>query len=309
MVKPYQAFRQEFGMIGEILVRGTKFVVPKCLRTRMMELAHEGHPGETSMKKRLRERVWWPSMDAEIIKIVKKCEGCRLIEVPSHPEPMQRKRLPEGPWIDLAIDFLGPLPSGEHILVVVDYYSRYKEIEIMPRITAKDTVARLDKIFTRLGYPRTITLDNAKQFVSAEFHEYCKIKGIVLNHTIPYWPQQNGEVERQNRSLLKRIRISHSLDRNWKRDLHDYLVMYYTTPHSTTGKTPTELLYGKTIRSKIPSLGDIATAPPVSDYRDRDQLLKEKGKACEDEKRRAMVSDIVVGDKNTLLNGRQEHQW
>uniref|UniRef100_A0A1B0CLD0 Uncharacterized protein n=1 Tax=Lutzomyia longipalpis TaxID=7200 RepID=A0A1B0CLD0_LUTLO len=78
--------------------------------------------------------------------------------------------------------------------------------------------------------------------------------------------------------------------------------MYYTTPHSTTGKTPTELLYGKTIRSKIPSLGDIATAPPVSDYRDRDQLLKEKVKACEDEKRRAMVSDIVVGDKVLMKN-------
>ena len=32
-----------------------------------------------------------------------------------------------------------------HILVLVDYFSRYKEVEIMTRITAKDTVGKLAK--------------------------------------------------------------------------------------------------------------------------------------------------------------------
>lgn len=82
--------------------------------------------------------------------------------------------------------FLGPLPSGEYLLVIVDYFSRYKEIEIMKRITAEETTCRLHTIFTRLGYPVTITLDNARQFISTHFDEYCKLHGIQLNYSTPY---------------------------------------------------------------------------------------------------------------------------
>ena len=38
-------------------------------------------------------------------------------------EPMQRIEAPSEPWQGEAIDVLGPLPSGENILVVVDYYA------------------------------------------------------------------------------------------------------------------------------------------------------------------------------------------
>ncbi|GAB0100137.1 uncharacterized protein DMENIID0001_161310 [Sergentomyia squamirostris] len=301
-IKQYAPFGPEIGSIGDLLIRGTKVIIPRKLRSRMLNLAHEGHPGEIAMKQRLRDRVWWPGMDAEAAKVVQKCEGCRLVAAPSKPEPMQRRALPEGPWIDIAIDFLGPLPSGDYLLVIIDYFSRYKEVEVMRSISAKDTVIRLDRIFTRLGYPRTISLDNAKQFISEEFTSYCSEKCIELNNTIPYWPQQNGEVERQNRSLLKRLRISNALNQDWKADLQKYLMMYYTTPHATTGKTPTELCYGRTIRSKIPSLGDLATVPPSSEMRDRDQMKKRKGKEVEDARRGAKSSEIKEGDVVLMKN-------
>ncbi|XP_038106540.1 uncharacterized protein K02A2.6-like [Culex quinquefasciatus] len=255
--KPFHPFRSEMCVLDDLLVRHDKLVVPDKLRARMLDLAHEGHPGESVMKRRLRDRVWWPGIDRDVTRRVVSCDGCRLVGLPNRPKPMCRRPLPCKPWVDIAIDFLGPLPCGVYLLVVIDYYSRYKEVELMTRITAKETVQRLDKIFTRLGYPQTITLDNAKQFVGIEIQEYCKTHGIYLNHSAPYWPQENGLVEKQNRSFLKRLKISHALNRDWKQDLREYLVMYYTTPHSTTGKTPTEMLYGRTIRSKIPALSDI----------------------------------------------------
>ena len=63
---------------------------------------------------------------------------------------------------------------------------------------------------------------------------YCKTEGIILNTTITYWPQQNGEVERQNRSLLKRIRISHAEGSDWEEEMDRYLMMYRSIIHSTT---------------------------------------------------------------------------
>lgn len=300
--KQYEAFQGELGVVGEIVVRGNKMVIPASLRERFLQLAHEGHPGESAMKRRLRERAWWPGMDREVSKWVATCEGCRLTGLPQKPEPMQRRALPVEPWLDVAIDFLGPLPSGEYLLVIVDYFSRYKEVEIMTKITGKETVERLSKIFRRLGFPRTITLDNAKQFLSTDFGDYCKVHGIHLNFTIPYWPQQNGEVERQNRSLLKRLQISHAMKRDWRRDLDDYLTMYYSTPHSVTGRTPTELLTGRTIRTKIPSLKDIETAPRSEEFRDRDSMQKHFSGERENDSRGAKESTVREGDKVLMQN-------
>lgn len=295
-VKDYAAFRDEFSVSGALLLRGTKLVIPTALRPRMLEIGHEGHPGETAMKARLRHRCWWPRMDREVKEKVVKCRGCQIVSVPDRPEPMSRRPLPDKPWDDIAIDYLGPIGNSEYILVVVDYFSRYLEVEITNKITAKATIGMLAKMFTRLGFPRTMTLDNARQFVSTELVEWSQNRGIKLIHSIPYWPQANGECERQNRSLLKRLRIAQTMCGDWKAELNDFLQMYYSTPHATTGKTPSELMLGRTIRTKLPSVGDLERAPTTTDFRDEDQLKKAKGKEREDLKRRATASDLLVGD-------------
>lgn len=215
---------------------------------------------------------------------------------------MQRRPLPDKPWVDIAIDFLGPLPTGEYILVVVDYFSRHVDLEVMTTITAKETIKRLSKIFGLWGVPRTITLDNAKQFVSAEFENYCKLKGIYLNHTSPYWPQANGEVERQNRSLLKRMKIANSLYGNWKAEMDQYLEMYNNTPHSITGRSPNELLQNRRLRFKFPDIEDLTSAVSSTEHADKDAVRKWKGKEREDSKRRSKLSNIGVGDVVLMLN-------
>lgn len=241
-------------------------------------------------------------MDDDIKRKVSTCQGCILTSIPGRPEPMVRRQLPDEAWSDLAVDFLGPMPSGEYLMVMIDYFSRYMEIEIMTKITAEETVKRWEKIFTRLGYPRTIIMDNGRQFVSKIVDDYCRLKGITKMHSTPYWPQANGEVERQNRSILKRLRISHATYGDWKHDLNYFLQMYYSTPHSTTGKTPSELM-GRQIRTKIPGIEDIWNLPKSTDYRDKDKTMKSKGKEREDAKRRARFGDLEIGD--TVLQKNQ----
>lgn len=301
--KDYAPFQRDLCLVGGFVIRGSQLLVPKVLRQRMLELGHEGHPGEQAMIRRLRDRVWWPGVDKAVKDHVKRCEGCILVSHPSVPEPMRRRQMPMEAWVDIAMDFLGPLPSGEYILVVVDYFSRYKEVEVMTKITAEGTIRRLEPIFVRNGYPTTITLDNGRQFVSNELDEYCRIRNITLNHTVPYWPQANGEVERQNRSLLKRLKISKAQGRAWRDDLNQYLLMYNTTPHTTTGQPPARLMQKRTIRSKIPGVQDIETmVPRETGTHERDWTLKFKAAQKENEKRNAKPSDIKVGDTVLMQN-------
>ena len=100
--------------------------------------------------------------------------------------------------------------------MLVDYYSRWLGIAIMRKTTAEVLTPILTKIFSTHGLPLTITTDNGPQFISHHFRNYCKENGIEHRKITPIRPQANGEIERQNRSLLKRMRIAQAEKRNWK---------------------------------------------------------------------------------------------
>ena len=146
------------------------------------------------MKNRLRTKVWWPKIDHVAAQVCKSCHGCQVVGKFCAPKPMQRVEPPSGPWQDVAIDVLGPLPSGENLLVVVDYYRRFFEVVIMHSTTSRKMIEALTPIFTRYGYPFCLKSDNAPQFVPEEFENFLATHGIQHRKSPPLWPQANGEV-------------------------------------------------------------------------------------------------------------------
>ena len=169
------------------------------------------------MKKRLRSKVWWPGIDKEVEGFCQTCHSCQLVGRPQPPEPMKSTELPQGPWQHVSADLMTPsLPSGHTLLVVVDYLSRNFEVEFLKSTTTDKVIASLEKMFLIHGLPKEITTDNGPQFISKEFEDYSEMQGIKHRKVTPLWPQANGEVERQNRSLLKRLKISQIEKRDWK---------------------------------------------------------------------------------------------
>ena len=65
--KKYLPCRGKLCAIGQLILRGTRIIIPKRLRPRVLTLAHEGHLGIVGTKQKLRSKVWWPGMgkDAE----------------------------------------------------------------------------------------------------------------------------------------------------------------------------------------------------------------------------------------------------
>ena len=63
-------------------------------------------------------------MDEDVEAFVRVCYPCQLVGVRPSPEPISSTPLPQGPWDEIAIYLCGPLPNGESMLVVIDYFSR-----------------------------------------------------------------------------------------------------------------------------------------------------------------------------------------
>lgn len=140
----------------------------------------------------------------------------------------------------------------------------------------------------------TLKSDNGPQFKSDEFRDYCAENAIVHLRTTPKWAQANGEVERQNASIMKRIQIAQSDGLDWQKELRRYVTVYRGIVHSTIGKSPAELLFNRKMRGKLP---EITSAYMDLEVTDKDTEQKGRYKLYADEQRKAEYSDVDVGDK------------
>ena len=92
--------------------------------------------------------------------------------------------------------------------------------------------------------------DNGTEYVNKDINHLCNEVGIQLQHTVPYTPQQNGVVERKNRSLkdmancmLHARSLSSKL---WVEAINCASYIQNRSPHkSVTRKTPFEAQIGK----------------------------------------------------------------
>ena len=110
------------------------YLVLQSMRDDVLRLAHGGHKGIVKTKNCFRAKVWWPKMDTAAEKLCRSCHGCQVVGELCAPEPMQSFEPPTGPWQDIAVDLMRPLPTGKSLLVVVDYYSRFYEVGILRSI-------------------------------------------------------------------------------------------------------------------------------------------------------------------------------
>jgi len=98
-------------------------------------------------------------------------------------------------------------------------------------------------MFATHGLPLSTKTGNGPQFVSEEFGAYLEDNNIEHRTSTPLWPQANGEVERQIRSLLKAMQVAHSEGRDWRKELQKFLLSLRSTPHTAAAVTPTKLFF------------------------------------------------------------------
>ena len=190
--------------------------------------------------------------------------------------------LPLAPGHTVYIDFCGPFPTGEYLLVTIDAYSRFPEVDIVHSTAAKGTISKLLHIFATHGVPVVIRSDNGPPFTSHEFERYMAEIGIKHQRITPLWPQANSEAENFMKPLTKTIRAARTEKKDWKEELYTFLLNYRATPHSTTGYPPSELLFNRSIRTKLPQRTKVKDTQKDSIVRSKDEKAKDKMKKYAD---------------------------
>ena len=181
----------------------------------------------------------------------------------------------------------------------------YKVIYRPRKANIADALSRLNQY----GYPFTLKSDNGPQFCCEEFKTFLSDHGIEHRTSPPLWPQANGQVERQNRTLLKALKVAHVEGKEWRGELNKFLLTYRSTPQVSTGVTPAFLMFGRELKTKFPEVKRVDNWLNEG-VRDNDWNHKLIHKAYADNRRGAVENPVMPGDqvllKNTKTSGKLE---
>lgn len=79
---------------------------------------------------------------------------------------------------------------------MVDYFSRYVEVQKLSSTTAPHVITALKSIFARHGIPSTLVSDNGPQYACREMKEFAEVyTDFAIITSSPHYPQSNGQAE------------------------------------------------------------------------------------------------------------------
>ena len=244
---PFVRRRDELSLQDGCVLWGSRVIVPPKLRYRLLEELHMGHSGSSRMKELARSYVWWPNLDSDLEGLANSCLECLSLRAMPSKAELHPWEWPTHPWHRLHLDFAGPV-CGRYFLVIVDAHSKWVDVYPTSGTTAKETIQCLQHSFSRYGLPVSLVSDNGPCFVSEEFKDFCKNIGARHITTAVYKPSTNGLAEKMVQTLKKALRTSKSSVQD---TLDRFLFNYRLTPHSTTGVSPSELMFGRRLRSRL----------------------------------------------------------
>lgn len=225
-------------------------------------------------------------------------------------------------------DLCGPItPStsagNRYIFVLIDDYSRYMWTILLKE--KGDAFQKFRNFKTMVEQEsdariQTFRTDRGGEFVSLEFNSFCEDTGIKRHLTAPYTPQQNGVVERRNRTLMEMARsiLKHMCMPNylWGETIrHSTYLLNRVVTRALKNETPYESFRGKRPNVEhIQIFGCVAYAkidkPHLKKLEDRSRVLVHLGtepgskayRLLDPQAKKIIVSRDVVFDETKGWN-------
>ena len=273
-VRAYHNVRDELTVENGIIFRGQRCVVPSSQRREVVEKLHTAHIGIDACLRRARECVYWPGLNGQIKDHVQACQTCQMYAQKQPRETLLSTEVPTRPWSVVAADLFSF--AGREYMVLVDYYSNFIEVDVLPDTLSTTIIYLLKRQFARHGIPDRLRTYNGPQFSSAAFQKFVYDWHFQHSTSSPHYPQSNGLAE----SAVKTIK---NIMRKAKESVGDAwmgLLAHRNTPSQDINKSPAQLLFGRRARTTLPSTEELLR-PAGDSTTIVDQLAKRKLRQAE----------------------------
>ena len=234
----------------DIILCGSRIVIPLKLRKEMLSRLHASHQGIERTKRRARQTIYWPNIDNDITNTCKCCSKCQKYLPSNQKEPIIHDEMPDRIFQHVASDFFQY--AGKQYLIYVDKMSGYPiVIDLEYEATTRKMVSALRNIFSMTGAPEVIRCDNGPQYGARKFRTFLERWNVRIKPSTPYYPQSNGLAEatvKAVKHLLAKCSESGDLDTD---QFALGLLELRNTPR-VEGMSSAQIVFGHQLRSNIP---------------------------------------------------------
>ena len=116
-------------MINGILFKDERLIISASTRKKVLQQLHQAYMEMERTKWRARATIFWPQINQQIEEIGKTCSTCLHNQKKQSFEPMMPSDVPHYPFQIKGTDLFHW--NGQEFVLVVNYYSRYWEIETL----------------------------------------------------------------------------------------------------------------------------------------------------------------------------------
>ena len=234
-------------------------------------------------------------MQKEALEYTKKCDQCQRFTPNTHQSGEFLNPL-SNPWpfaqwgLDIVVPFPKAAGNKKYLLVGIDYFTKWVEIEPLVNIRDMDVKKFVWKnIVTRFGIPHSLFSENGLQFDNKSFRRYYCEMGITNKYSISAYPQGNGQAETVNKVIVNGLkkRLDDAKGR-WVEELSHVLWAYRTIPGRSTGETLFLMSYGAEVVILI-EMGFPTLRTQSFNHSHNEELLEKSLDLIEEKRESAMV--------------------
>lgn len=276
-----------------------QLLLPVTKHIEVLKYLHDtptgGHLSVEKTLDKVRQTFYWPNMKETVQKYCTKCDLCTSRKHSKESLAPMGTYIVGEPMEKIAIDILGPLPltdrDNKYLLVVHDCFTKWVEAYPMPNQEAVTvTTTLVNEFICRYGTPIQILTDQGQYFESNIFQDTCKMLGIDKVRTSGLRPSSNGNVERINRTIGIMLTIfCEKKQKLWDTFVPQILMAYRSSIHSSTGKTPNKMVFGKEVtlplQAVIPTLCRETDIQEVNEYV---EILQKRFQSAHEEARKSL---------------------
>ena len=249
------------------------------------------HAGVTTMWTDISKK--WVGIGREQVEdFIRKCEACQHLQ-PLKAVGETRSIIISSTWERIQMDcvdmrrYAGINDGYGWILNILDCHTKYLFSYPMKQKSAPTVAELVQKLIFAEGPPKEIHTDNGKEFVNSDLSALCTRFHIRHIRGRPRHPQSQGQVERVNQTLTRKLaKCMHGREKRWIA-VHDEIVYKYNSRrHRATNTTPMQAFRGRV------GFGDNGLSTDGDKIQNKDNTSCNEDYTCSEEDQKGHLSDI-----------------
>ena len=185
-----------------------------------------------------------------------------------------------------------------YYLLVTDYHSKFYLVEKMHTTTSISIANKSAQRFSMFGPPLEIVTDNDPRYVGQPYEDMCSKWNIKHTTTSPRYPQSNGLIERQVRTVKGVIQKCAKTGN----DMLIALQQHRCTPLDRTMSSHSEILFNRPIHTTLPSHHPTLMHQNQQQTNMQLQQRRERMKRAHDQRAGLEIPALLAGQRVRILN-------